>query len=368
MKILMFTDVYFPRAGGISTSIRTLRNALITLGHRSTLIAPSLADAVPEEGVIRHSLPIRLIEGRLRDERFDLIHVFTPEHAHKDAVAMGDRLGLPVIASCLYPYEEEALSASRLPAAWTRARARRRAGERYQQAQAIVVPSAGLHRWLRACHVTRPIHEIRVGLDADEFLPSDRASVRIRFRIPAERPILLHIGRLSPWKQVDFLIRVVHRVLPTAPNLLFVIAGEGPQQERLRQLVERLNMPGNVLFQGTLSRETELMHSFAAADVLLRAPQVEAQCQVMLEALAHGVPVLTTDNDASRDISGPARGVVIAPPTEAEYAVSLLALLRDLPLRQRLSQDGRAFALEWHAEKMAARLLQVYGGLTLGRR
>jgi 1,2-diacylglycerol 3-alpha-glucosyltransferase len=368
VKILMLTDVYFPAVGGISTSIRTLRNALATLGHSATLIAPVHTHAPKEDGVMRHALPLRLLEGQLRDGQFELIHAFTPTRALQDSVRLGDRLGLPVIASCLTQYEEEAARKSRLPAAWARLRARRFARSRYQQVSSVVVPSAGLHRWLRNCGVTRPVHEWRAGLDADEYLPSDRSSVRIRFRIPAERPVLLFVGRLVPWKKVGFLLRVVRRVLPIAPNLLFVIAGEGPEQDLLRRLSASLRLQDNVVFQGNLGRETELANCFAAADLLLQASRAESQGLTVLEALARGVPVLTTENEGTQEITLHRRGVVIAPATEAEYAVVLASLLRDLPQRRRLSDEGRAFSLEWHAEIMAAKLLAIYGALTLGRR
>jgi glycosyltransferase involved in cell wall biosynthesis len=364
----MLTDIYFPMVGGISTAIRTLRHALTALGHQSVLLAPNQPDAPKEAGVIRHTLPVRLMEGQLREEQFDLVHVFTPTNALQDGVRLGDRFGLPVMASCLSQYEEEAVRASPLPSAWARARARRFARARYQQVRSIVVPSAGLHRWLRACGVTRPIHELRVGLDAGEFLASDRASVRIRFRIPPDRPILLYVGRLVPWKRVDFLLRVVQRVQPLAPSLLFIIAGEGPEVDSLKKLVDMLGIKDNVLFQGNLLRDSELSSCFAAADILLQASRAESQGLAILEALAHGLPVLTTENDGTREISLQARGVMIAPPTEAEFAVVLAALLRDLPLRRRLSDAGREYAIEWHAERMAEKLLNVYGGLTLGRR
>src|SRR5262245_55830136 len=111
MRILMISDVYFPRVNGVSTSIQTFRRQFEALGHEVLLIAPSYGPQTPlEPGVVR--LPARIVpfdaedrmmhfgaalelEPALRKRDFDLIHIHTPFVAHYAGTALARGLSVP---------------------------------------------------------------------------------------------------------------------------------------------------------------------------------------------------------------------------------------------------------------------------------
>src|SRR5262245_60408737 len=141
MRILMFSDVYFPRVNGVSTSIQTFGRQLAALGHEVQLVAPSYEPlAEPEPGIVR--LPARTVpfdpedramgfhaalqlEPALRERRFDLIHIQTPFVAHYAGVALSRKLGLPRVET-YHTFFEEYLHhyIPAVPGSWTRALAR----------------------------------------------------------------------------------------------------------------------------------------------------------------------------------------------------------------------------------------------------
>ena len=121
MRILMVSDVYFPRVNGVSTSIQTLRQALATAGHASVLVTPDDPTATQEAGIVRvqgWAIP-RDPEDRLMHPRalaaalealdpadFDLVHIHTPFLAHRAGVRWARRHGLPCVETYHSLFEE----------------------------------------------------------------------------------------------------------------------------------------------------------------------------------------------------------------------------------------------------------------------
>ena len=123
MRILMISDVYFPRINGVSTSIQTFRRGLHAAGHETVLIAPQYpaGDAGQEGRIIRvpsRYLPrdpedrimkageLRALRPELRKSGFDLVHIQTPFLAHYHGVSIARQLGVPVIETYHTYFEE----------------------------------------------------------------------------------------------------------------------------------------------------------------------------------------------------------------------------------------------------------------------
>src|SRR5688572_7857347 len=114
MRVLMISDVYFPRINGVSTSIQTFRRGLHRAGHEIVLIAPEYPLAAegehdeviripsrylprdPEDRVMKRGA-IRALLPKLRTRDFDLVHIQTPFIAHYVGVELARELRVPVI-------------------------------------------------------------------------------------------------------------------------------------------------------------------------------------------------------------------------------------------------------------------------------
>ncbi|MEM9554035.1 MAG: glycosyltransferase [Acidobacteriota bacterium] len=382
MKILYVSDVYFPRVNGVSTSIATFRDELTRLGHTVHLIAPDYPgidhpsmrpspDLLrmpswrvpfdPEDRMMGRRRVLALGD-RLAAEGFDLVHIQTPFVAHRAGVALARRLGVPVVET-YHTYFEEYLYhyVPFAPRGLMRALARRFSRSQCNEVDAVVVPSRAMAEALRGYGVDAPMERIPTGLRPEDFRGGNGNEFRQRFRIHDGRPTLVHIGRLAFEKNVEFILRMLRRVVDEMPEVLLVIAGEGPAQSSLKRLVARLRLQENVLFVGYLDRSGDLLDCYRAADAFVFASKTETQGLVVLEAMALAVPVVSTAYMGTRDILEPGRGCLVADDDESDFAHKVLLLLRNPELRTKLRRDANDYALgSWNAAVMAERMVELY--------
>lgn len=378
MRILMISDVYFPRINGVSTSIQTFRRELHAAGHETVLIAPEYpsggaADEPPIIRVPSRYLPRdpedRLMKlGALRDlrrqlarEAFDLVHIQTPFIAHYQGIAMARALGVPVLES-YHTYFEEYLHhyVPLIPRAAMRFVARRFTVSQCNALDALVVPSQAMERALQDYGVRCPMHVIPTGMDMQRFKGGDGARFRASLGIAPDRPVLVHVGRIAHEKNIDFLFRMFARVVAERPDAVMIVAGEGPALAHCKSYVHSLGVAEQVRFVGYLSRESALLDCYRCGDLFVFSSKTETQGLVLLEAMALGVPVVSTAHMGTAEIVSPQRGAAVAPDDEAQFAQIVLALLRSPERRASMSTAARAFAASWSAAAMADRLAHLY--------
>jgi len=377
MRVLFVSDVYFPRVNGVSTSIRTFRDDLAREGVEVTLVAPEYpgAPADIETGIIRvpsggvpldpedrrfHRAALRRALNAGLAQRVDLVHIHTPFIAHYAAVRFAREHGLPVIAT-YHTFFEDYLHhyVPILPRRIGRAIARRFTLSQCDDVAALISPSAPMRDALLAYGVQTPIEVLPTGLPSESYVRGDGARFRARFGLPADRPMLLYVGRVAYEKNIDFLLRMFLRLRAARPDALFVIAGEGPAREHLVKLARELGVSADVRFIGYLNRSTELPDCYAAGDAFVFASRTETQGLVLLEAMAQGTPVVSTAELGTRSILTEGCGAFVVPEDEeafARAAIEAISLGPDDPRRRQLL----AHAESWASLAMARRLVAFY--------
>lgn len=377
MKILFVSDVYFPRVNGVSTSIETFRRNLHLLGHTVHLIAPAYgtpaadetnilrvpARAVPldpEDRFMRYGWVMQRLE-QLRSEHYDLIHIQTPFVAHYLGVKLSQLLGIPCIET-YHTFFEEYLHhyIPLLPKSLTRFLAKRFSRHQGNSLDGMVVPSKPMLQVLKAYGITTPTEVIATGIEPQSFVLGNRSLFREQIGIAPERPVLLFVGRVAHEKNIGFLLKVVAQVRNDVPDVLFIIAGEGPARASLEQEVKMLGLANSVRFIGYLDRHTELNNCYRAADIFIFSSRTETQGLVLLEAMAQGVPVVSIAEMGTRDVLKDGIGVWIAQEDLADFSGKVVTLLRQGQMRRELGDGGRDYANEWSAKRQAQRMLSFY--------
>lgn len=377
MKILFLSDVYFPRVNGVSTSIETFRSELRKLGHTVHLIAPDYFAASSDESDIMRVpsryLPFdpedRLLKSswvmghldKLKSENYDLIHIQTPFAAHYLGIKLARLLNIPCVET-YHTFFEEYLHhyLPILPRRLTGAVARRFSRRQGNSVDGMVVPSRPMMDMLRLYGVTTPAEIIPTGLEPESFHPGDGMGFRDRYGIPRDRPVLLFVGRVAFEKNIGFLLQVVARVRRDIPDVLLLIAGEGPAREGLAHEVAKNDLAANVMFIGYLDRHTELNNCYRAADVFVFSSRTETQGLVLLEAMAQGVPLVSIAEMGTRDVLREGAGVWIAAEETEDFSGKVIKMLGDADARVRLGEAGREYAHEWSAAKLAERMQTFY--------
>ncbi len=133
-----------------------------------------------------------------------------------------------------------------------------------------------------------------------------RAEIRGRLGVAPVEPLLLSVGFLEARKRHDLLLRRLRPLLAPGRATL-VVAGDGDQRPLLERLVTEMGVAEAVRFLGHVGAVEEL---FAAADVLVHTSAVEGVPQVVLQALAAGVPVVATETEGAREVPGAPLSVV----------------------------------------------------------
>ncbi len=381
MKILMLSDVYFPRVNGVSTSIQTFRRELQELGHEIWLVAPRYDQpTVDERGIDRvrssqvlfdpedrmmHLRPLARRLATLQTWNFDLIHIQTPFVAHYAGVRLARRWGIPCVETYHTFFEEYLFHyLPILPRSAWRAVARRFSRRQCNQLDGLVVPSRAMFDVLVRYGVRTKMRIIPTGIPGDALPEGNGTAFRARHGIRPDQPVLVFVGRVAFEKNIEFLLRVTHELRRTThPHVVLIIAGEGPAKHRLRHLGSALGLETHLRFVDYLARGVDLSSCYQAGDVFVFASRTETQGLVLLEAMSLGVPVVSTAVMGTRDILAAEQGALIAEEDVPRFAAQVRRLLDDAELRRRLSEEGRVYAGQWAARGPAQALLAFYQDL-----
>jgi len=383
LKILFISDVYFPRVNGVSTSIRTFVGQLQELGHEVHLIAPDYGITTedeawikripsrkiyfdPEDRLMKYGLAIdRLLE--LRREKYDLIHIHTPFVAHY----LGQKLAHLLDVRCVETYHtffEDYLHhyLPWIPKGMARGIARFVSRRQCNGVDAIVAPSKPMLDVLRQYGVKVKAEVIPTGLQTQSFAPADGNAFREKHGIPLDRPMILYVGRVAFEKNIAFLLRMAVELREMQPEVLLVVAGEGPAEESLHKLSKELNLQQNIQFIGYMDRNTELNGCYKAADVFVFSSKSETQGLVIIEAMAQGTPVVAIAELGTKSILIEGEGALIAPEDEVIFAERVSTLLQDKKVRNALGAKARAYVEEkWTSRAQAERVVEFYQGMLI---
>ena len=143
------------------------------------------------------------------------------------------------------------------------------------------------------------------GVDATKFQPLDRAACRLALGISGDTPVLIGVGGLVERKGFHRVIEVLPSLIQRFPALVYLIVGgpsaEGNNQAELEAQVAQLGLERHVRLLGTRKPE-ELSEVLSAANVFVLATRNEGWANVFLEAMACGLPVVTTDVGGNREV------------------------------------------------------------------
>ena len=207
----------------------------------------------------------------------------------------------------------------------------------------------------------------RYGTDPERFRARDAEPLRARLGLGA-RPVLLTIARLVPRKGIDLVLRALARVRSARPDVVYVIAGDGPDRARLDEIVGREGLAESVRFAGVVP-DDELPLWYSLGDVFVmpsrsEPPDVEGFGIVFLEAAACERPVVAARAGGIPDaVAEGVSGMLVEPGDVAGLARALTELLSDPARRADLGRRARERVLaELTWDVIADRTFAALGG------
>jgi glycosyltransferase involved in cell wall biosynthesis len=145
---------------------------------------------------------------------------------------------------------------------------------------------------------------------------------------------ILTVGRFVPQKGHEFLLKATHILKERDFPAKLVLAGDGPSFETMQQLARELDIQDMVEFLGQVSRE-DVPALLASADLFVLPSLVEGMPNTVLEAMAAGIPIVSTDISAVRGVLNFQNSVLVEPANEQALADGIQRLVEDQQLRAR---------------------------------
>lgn len=351
MRIALFTETFLPKIDGIVTVVCLLLDHLHKRGIDFMVVAPELHGpkitdyrghpVVTVPGVknplypeLNLCLPSIKTYWAVRDFKPDVVHLLHPLLVGASGLIMAKWLGKPTLASFHLDVAEVANHYGFgfvNPLLWSYTRTNFNycdyalAPSRLQQEQLIARNFQNVGLWRR-------------GVDAEKFHPR-YFSQEMRERLSNGNPedhLLLYVGRLSYEKQIDTLKPILERV----PGTRLAIVGDGPARAALEQ-----HFAGtNTKFMGYL-KGLELSQAFASADIFTFPSAMETFGLVIVEAMASGLPVVTTLVGGAKDVIKRGETGYAYPVGDVNGLVEgVQAIVSEPGNRARMSVLARSFA------------------------
>ena len=176
-------------------------------------------------------------------------------------------------------------------------------------------------------------------------------------------PILVTACRLTPWKGVEMLIRVMARLKDKYPDIKFEILGEGSQEESLKSLVKSSKLEKNVNFRGRVS-QSEILSIFAHSTIFVLNTNYEGLSHTILEAMSVGIPVITTPVGGNPElIKDNENGLLVKYNDEAVWQTAIERLLNEESLQEKFIANSRKVLEKFKWDELLQKTANVFNEL-----
>lgn len=200
---------------------------------------------------------------------------------------------------------------------------------------------------------------IPYGVDLQKYRNGDNSDIRQRLQLGQDELVVGVVGRLHPQKGHRYLIQAAEKIVTEIPNVKFVFAGDGDLRGELEAQIRSQGLENNFRILGYRDDIPEVMRAF---DIFTLPSLYEGLPNVVLEAMACGKPVIATAVDGTVEaVVDGKTGLLVQPADVDALRRSLITLLRDRELAQRMGKNGRLrVETQFSLEKQVQRFEQLY--------
>ncbi len=367
MKIMMVTNTFTPHVGGVARSVQRFTDEYRKMGHEVLVVAPSTSKPTHDNNTVRipaiddingssFSLPMPVI-GSIKKKLAAATAMFTPDviHSHHPFL-LGDvarilsvQFRVPLVVTHHTMYEQFASYTSKKMVSPEFVIGL--ATEYANLCDHVIAPSQSTAEILSSRGVRQPMTVVPTGVDVETFASGDRTLWRQKCGIPLDAPVIGHVGRLAPEKNLGFLTKAVRAYLRKHTRVHFLLVGDGPAREQAyADLGERCHALGS-------RGGDELAAAFCAMDCFIFSSKSETQGMVLTEAMAAGVPVVAIDAPGARDVVIDRMNGRLVPDDLNHFCNAIRWTLERKP---DLAHNARRTAMSYSQRACAIRALAVY--------
>jgi len=369
LHIAVVTETYPPEVNGVAMTLGRMVQGLLAHGHRVSLtrprqhagdappVAPRLTTTlvrglpIPGYAGLKFGLPApRLLRRQWRADRPDVVQVVTEGPLGASAIAAARALGIPVVSEFhtnFHAYSRH------YGFAWLEDMVAAHLRRLHNRSRMTLVPSRQLGLDLQRSGYCK-LRVVARGVDTALFNPARRsAELRAVWQVGDQDLVVAHVGRLAPEKNLPLVLSTFAAIRRHAPGARLLLVGDGPARARLER-----EHPEHI-YAGMRHGEDLAAH-YASADLFLFPSMTDTWGNVVLEALASGLPVVAYRMAAAAElIRHGANGMLADPGAGDQFERAALDLVTRPGARRRTGKaaaDSMA-SLDWetiHEQLLAA--------------
>lgn len=384
MHIMIVTDQFPPMIGGVPTVTHDLSIDLVQRGHQVWVTAPSygMRDARRlEQGVrvYRFSsfewpaykelripfLPFMPMRNLIKKSEPDIIHIHSPVVLGNIAQILAGGLRKPVIATNHYLPINMSRSLTADPLI----------GKHFSnvtysylvnfcnRCEYVTAPTKTALKLLYDHGLRAPAKAISNGIDLTKFTPgSPDPAIRKRYNLPEDKPLILHINRLSEEKRVNVLIDAVAKM---HSNAHVALVSTGPAEQELRAQVAQLNIENRISFLGYVP-DAELLALRHSSELFVIPSEADLQSLATMEAMACGLPVVAANAYALPElVHHEKNGFLFNGGDSSTMAHYMDILVADPDLRRRMGNESLKIIAKHDRMQVLDEWEEIYHRLSL---
>jgi len=377
MKVLITTDLFVADTNGVVTSVRNLRDELAKRGHDVRILTFSRSLKSYRRGFVYYikSVPFGIIYPDVRmpvsyrNELVDELILWKPDVIHSQceffSFQFASRIAritqAPLVHTYHTLYEQYVgyvIPFRRLGNYLVRVLSRRR----LKNVNMIIAPTKKVERALHSYGVKNPVCIVPSGISMGQhgirITEKEKFGKRRKLGIPDGYHVLLNLGRLGTEKNLEELVRFFAHLLKTNQRLVFLIVGDGPAREKLKELSKGLGISGHVIFTGMVP-PSKVQEYYQIGDVFVNASTSETQGLTYIEAAANGLPLVCRRDSCLEDVvKQGVNGYEYSSPKEFFRAVQ--KVLEDEEWRREAGKKSEEIAMEFDKGRFGENVEKVY--------
>lgn len=366
-RLAVVTETWPPEVNGVANTIYRLVEGLRAHGgYHIQLVRPrqnpreraTLTEGFQEYLVNGLTLPfyreVRLgfpqynaLKRQWKKQRPDIVQIVTEGPLGYSAMKAAKKLGIPVISDFHTNFDQYSRY-YRLSSFFNLAK--RYLRHVHNQTLVTLVPTQELSQQLAASGYEK-LDILARGIDAGLFNPQRRSErLRTQLGLRPDQLLVTLVTRMAQEKNLDLAFAAFRAIQQVVPDARFLLVGDGPERKRLQELHP------DCLFAG-MRRGEELAEHYASGDLFLYPSTSETFGNVIMEAMACGLPVVTFDYAAAREhIRSGDNGMAVLLDDNDAFIQASVALAQDAALRQRMGTAATLTAHDLSWEKVVRRL------------
>jgi glycosyltransferase involved in cell wall biosynthesis len=391
MKIVMFTDAYWPRVNGVSVSVDSFSRSLVKAGHEVLIVCssypetnlnaagnqkreddprivrvPSVPAFISKEDRIAKFNKWRWVFKQVELFNPDIIHVNTEFVIAEFGFLYARSYNLPAVFTFHTMWEDYAESYFPLfPPVLVRFFIRGILKNILRRSYRVIVPTPQIEAVVRRYKFKRETFLLPTGIDPLLFVHDPEETHVFREKMEALYPalkgkrILLFAGRVAKEKNLGFLFGILPGILARHPDTALLIIGNGPDWDYFKEEAAGRGVADQCVFTGYMDRK-DLALAYGISEIFVFPSLTETQGLVTLEAMFSGVPVVAIGEMGTIMVMGGDNGGFMVKNDPGEFTMRVLQLMEDRELYDRKVLEAKEHARFWSIDEIRRRLEAIY--------